>query len=57
MIDPGPPELRGATHEVENQPPPFEDVNLLDTDRALGEGLAREGGGWAADARARLRRA
>ena len=37
----------GATHVVENQPPPFEDVNLLDTDPALAEGLAREGGGWA----------
>jgi putative acyl-CoA dehydrogenase len=41
--------LRGATHAVENQPPPFEDVNLLDTDRALAEGLAREGAGWAAE--------
>ena len=47
MIDPNSPVL-GATHAVENQPPPFEDVNLLDADRALGEGLAREGGDWAA---------
>jgi putative acyl-CoA dehydrogenase len=47
MIDPDSTELRGATHAVENQPPPFEDVNLLDADRALSEGLAREGGGWA----------
>jgi putative acyl-CoA dehydrogenase len=39
----------GATHAVENQPPPFEDVNLLDADAALGEGLAREGAGWAED--------
>jgi len=38
-----------ATHVVANQPPPFEDRNLFDTDRALVEGLAREGGGWAAE--------
>ena len=35
------------THEVLNQPPPFEDVNLLDGDAALREGIEREGGGWA----------
>jgi putative acyl-CoA dehydrogenase len=34
-----------STHEVGNQPPPFEDVNLFDTDRALVEALEREGGG------------
>ena len=39
--------LRGATHAVTNQPPPFEDVNLLDADRPLDEGLAREGGSFA----------
>jgi putative acyl-CoA dehydrogenase len=33
----------GATHEVVNQPPPFEGVNLLEVDVALCEGLAREG--------------
>ncbi|HBZ71568.1 MAG TPA: DNA alkylation response protein, partial [Deltaproteobacteria bacterium] len=48
----GPHDLKsqGATHEVVNQPPPFEDVNLLDTDAALCEGLAREGGGGFRDA-------
>jgi len=35
------------THAVENQPPPFEEVNLFDTDAALREGVAREGAGWA----------
>jgi putative acyl-CoA dehydrogenase len=38
------------THAVENQPPPFEDVNLFDGDAALREGLRREGGGFAEDA-------
>ena len=37
------------THEVLNQPPPFEDVNLFEADLALQEGLAREGAGWAVD--------
>ncbi len=40
---------QGATHTVVNQAPPLEDTNLFDTDRALCEGLAREGAGWAAD--------
>jgi len=35
-----------ATHAVENQPPPFADVNLYALDRPLVEGLAREGGSW-----------
>jgi putative acyl-CoA dehydrogenase len=35
----------GATHEVSNQPPPFEDVNLFESDAALGEAVEREGGG------------
>ena len=37
-----------ATHEVFNQSPPFEDVNLFTTDKALMEAVAREGGGHAA---------
>lgn len=35
------------THEVLNQAPPFENVNLYACDPALQEALAREGGGWA----------
>ena len=38
---------RFDTHEVFNQAPPFEDVNLLRCDPALREALEREGGGWA----------
>jgi putative acyl-CoA dehydrogenase len=37
-----------ATHEVLNQSPPFEDVNLYTSDRALVEAVNREGGGHAA---------
>src|SRR5689334_742432 len=37
------------THEVFNQAPPFENVNLLRCDPALREGLAREGAAWALD--------
>ena len=37
-----------ATHEVEYQPPPFEDVNLFASDRGLKEATTREGAGWAA---------
>jgi putative acyl-CoA dehydrogenase len=37
-------EVPVETHEVLNQPPPLEDVNLFQSDRALSEGLAREGG-------------
>ncbi len=36
------------THEVHNQAPPFENVNLFACDRALQEALEREGGGHAA---------
>jgi putative acyl-CoA dehydrogenase len=42
-----PPVPRGATHAVENQPPPLEDVNLFTAHRALVEALRREGAGWA----------
>jgi putative acyl-CoA dehydrogenase len=38
-----------STHDVMNQPPPLRDYNPFDCDRALREGLEREGGGWAAD--------
>jgi len=38
-----------STHEVGNQPPPFADVNRLDGDPALREGLGREGAEWALD--------
>ena len=37
------------THEVLNQAPPFQDVDLYDIDLALQEGLVREGGTPAAD--------
>jgi putative acyl-CoA dehydrogenase len=40
---------RFRTHEVLNQPPPFEQVDLFATDAALREGLAREGAAWAAE--------
>lgn len=32
------------THEVSNQPPPFEDVNLFTSDRALVDAVSRVGG-------------
>ena len=35
------------THEVLNQPPPLEGYNLFATDRALAEGVRREGAAWA----------
>ena len=37
------------THEVFNQAPPFENVNLFSCDPALMEAVEREGAGWAAD--------
>jgi putative acyl-CoA dehydrogenase len=39
--------VRGATHEVANQPPPLVDWNLYSSDRALVDGVARGGGSWA----------
>jgi putative acyl-CoA dehydrogenase len=38
-----------VTHEVTNQPPPFEPYNLFDGDPALVEAVRREGGKWAED--------
>ena len=40
--DPGQP-----THAVENQPPPLPELNLYETDWALVDAVAAEGGGWA----------
>ncbi|MFL5894996.1 MAG: acyl-CoA dehydrogenase family protein [Thermoleophilaceae bacterium] len=40
---------RAVTHEVLNQPPPFEDRNLYELDLALQEALEREGGSWGVD--------
>ncbi len=37
-------ESHGATHEVLNQPPPLEPINLYTSDQALREAVAREGG-------------
>ncbi len=37
------PETQLETHEVVNQPPPFEDVNIFTSDVALSEAVAREG--------------
>ena len=35
---------RRNTHEVLNQPPPFEDVNLFTSDRGLAEAFSHAGG-------------
>ncbi|MEX2194995.1 MAG: acyl-CoA dehydrogenase family protein [Thermoleophilaceae bacterium] len=37
------------THEVENQPPPLEPVNLFEIDLPLREALERENAGWGVD--------
>src|SRR3989442_6721524 len=42
------------THEVLNQPPPLEGYNLFATDRALAEGVRREGAAWAEERLGRL---
>jgi putative acyl-CoA dehydrogenase len=44
------------THEVLNQVPPLEGYDVFSADRALGEGLRREGGGWAEEQAKRLGR-
>jgi putative acyl-CoA dehydrogenase len=38
-----------GTHEVFNQPPPFENENLFELDVALQEALVRENGAWGID--------
>jgi putative acyl-CoA dehydrogenase len=37
------------THEVLNQPPPLAGYDLYEADPVLGEAMAREGAGWAAE--------
>jgi putative acyl-CoA dehydrogenase len=39
--------MGGSTHEVTNQPPPLENVNLFEQDSALVESVRREGAAWA----------
>lgn len=39
-----------STHEVMNQSPPFRDINLFRTDRALQDAVERAGAAWAVDA-------
>jgi putative acyl-CoA dehydrogenase len=46
MSEPTAPETH-APKDVFNQSPPLEDLDLFETDAALREGLAREGGGFA----------
>src|SRR5579875_2578896 len=48
MADSTVPPLHG-THEVLNQPPPFENRNLFTTDQALQDAVRREGGEFARD--------
>ncbi|MCA9699893.1 MAG: DNA alkylation response protein, partial [Myxococcales bacterium] len=43
------PQIALPTHEVRNQPPAFEDVNLWTSDVALREAVLREGGSAFAD--------
>ena len=48
MTAPYKPHTELATHTVTNQPPPFEDVNLCKSDRALQSALVAAGDAWAA---------
>lgn len=41
------PQTKLTTHDVTNQPPPFENVNVYDNDIALREAVKREGAGYA----------
>ena len=50
------PSPRPDPGEVFNQPPPLHDGNLFLTDRALVDGLEREGAGWAAPRTAEIGR-
>ncbi len=43
------PLTRLPTHEITNQPPAFEDIDLWSSDTALREAVARSGGAWAED--------
>jgi putative acyl-CoA dehydrogenase len=45
---PDPGQAPFQTHQVSNMAPALANYNLFGADRALGEALAREGGGWAA---------
>ncbi|HJT07124.1 MAG TPA: isovaleryl-CoA dehydrogenase, partial [Stellaceae bacterium] len=49
MVDATSGRQRFTTHDVENQPPPLVNFDLFQSDRALHEAVAREGGGWAGD--------
>jgi putative acyl-CoA dehydrogenase len=40
------PPIVAATHEVANQPPPLENINLFEQDGALRAAVLREGGAW-----------
>jgi putative acyl-CoA dehydrogenase len=46
--------VRSPTHEVENQPPPLEDVDWFEQDRALQDAVEREGGAWGKERLARF---
>jgi len=57
----GAPDLAGGrapwrTHEVSNQPPPLEGVDVFSSNLPLVEALEREGGGWARERAAALGR-
>ncbi len=41
------PQTQLPTHEITNQPPPFEDIDLWTSDIALREAVARSDGAWA----------
>jgi putative acyl-CoA dehydrogenase len=43
------PAAPARTHEVENQPPPLEELDWFEQDRALVEAVQREGGDWGED--------